>query len=382
MTVPIETAAAFEAPLVFIPQSDTGLGVRSGENSATDADVAAGSRDTAGIGEGAVAPDHDSTVPDQMVSALFDRPTTPPSDLTACAEAQYGDWIVTRIRDGSCAGYVTEGSETAFGLVCRWVGERRHAMHAFAVLPPFAELNEQEPIDSLEVRYWVLPIAQFASAWRDWEIARVPPPWIEPERGLLTGGLDSDAADEATGRISEDLEELEESGVAGTASELFGELEAADAAEVVRRLLGGLGEDDDARLIVEQPSGLDEGDDAGALPARPSGGPHPARVAFAPGAHLERLIDGQNPILALFGDTNAVRYGRPYELWLEARITAIRDDEEELLEPQRAIFTLTGASEAVSIVTDDCLRLNREATFDSESSSHLLDGFAVDPPTP
>ncbi len=222
-------------------------------------------------------------------------------------------------------------------------------MHVFAVLPPFAGAGE---ITDVRMRYWVLPITQYASdPWVDWEVpAPSPSPWTEPEDGLLTGPLDADRAGDAI-------------------AELLGDLDADGVAEAAEEPLGGLDSDDDAEAIVEQPSG----------------GPHPVRVAFAPDDLVDELIGGQDARLVLFGDANGVRFGRPYELWFEAKMTVLPDGEDaepEELVPERVIFPLTGASEAVSIVTDDCLRLNREATFDSESSSHLLDGFAVDPPTP
>ena len=287
-------------------------------------------------------------------------------DPTACRHADYGAWTVTRIRDGSCVGFVAENPGTVVGLVCRWTGQRQHAMDVFVILPPLAEDDE---IVDLRLRYWVLPLQVFgpdggpddeSAGWLAWtEFARQPMPWTEAEEGLLLSNLAlADTSDAAAAPLREsEAQHQSDTALSQSAAESPGEAE----------------DDGDAEAEAERDPSSSER--------------HPTRVAFAPDNFIDEFIDEPTSILARFGDENAVRYGRPFELWLEAKFTVLPESEEEsddsepepeLLDPIRVIFPLTGAAQALRVAADDCERLNRNAAFDGETSSHLLDGFALE----
>ena len=289
---------------------------------------------------------------------VVEPPVTVSDDPTECAEQEFGAWTVARLRDGACAGWVrgtgweiggAPADDTFLGLACHWTGEeevdgetvQQGEVKVFAVLPTIAGADE---VESNRFRWWVFPLERHASAWRSWSLVPEAPPGTDHDNGLLLGPLAESLAERMRSPQADATSEQSP----GTAS-------------------------------------ADEPTSAGAE-ASASDGVHPDRVAFAPSAVTDSLLGDQDhegdgddsggevPVLARYSDPDERRFGRPFEIWLEAQITvAAEEDEgtsaEEFLDPSaeeeepeiefaRWTFPLVGASEAVRIVTDDCAALD------------------------
>ena len=302
-----------------------------------------------------------TTTTEAVLIEVEPPPVTVSDDPTECAEREFGAWTVARLRDGACAGWVrgtgweiggAPADDTFLGLACHWTGEeevdgetvQQGEVKVFAVLPTIAGADE---VESNRFRWWVFPLERHASAWRSWSLVPEAPPGTDHDNGLLLGPLAESLAERMRSPQADATSEQSP----GTAS-------------------------------------ADEPTSAGAE-ASASDGVHPDRVAFAPSAATDDLAgdqdregdgddpDGEVPVLRRYSDPDERRFGRPFEIWLEAQITvAAEEDEEASAEKftnpegggedpeeqennfERWTFPLAGASEAARIVTDDCAALD------------------------
>ncbi|MCY3948586.1 MAG: hypothetical protein OXF61_05230 [Acidimicrobiaceae bacterium] len=345
-TVPAEAPATTAAPaVVVLSPADVPQEASTAADSVSDlVDSVPEAVDAISDTEDVV---HESAAPAQAE-------TEHSSDPTGCAETSHGEWTVGRIRDGSCAGWAeaAEGEPgTAFGLVCRWVGPREHEMAVFARYP---HLDERLVVSASGFRYWILPVLRHgheSGRQNGWQAAELPAPSIEAEGGLLIARREAPPQTEA-----------------GEASPL--DPQSSDLAESATTRAAGSSE------------------------AHPYDDADPARVVFAPARAVDDFATGEDALLTLFGGSNAERFGRPLELWLEGKLTVLEeaaegeteegeeDEPEPMLLDERAIFPLTGAAQALRIVTEDCRRLNRDASLGDEAAARLLDGFVLAQPVP
>ncbi|MYB82625.1 MAG: hypothetical protein F4X53_13505 [Acidimicrobiales bacterium] len=297
-------------------------------------------------------------------------PVTVLDDPTECADRELGAWTVARLRDGACAGWVRgtgweiggpPADDTFLGLVCHWTGEeqtdagtvQQGEVKVFTVLPTIAGSAEIDPVPS-RFRWWVFPLERHASAWRRWALVPPPPPHVYHDDGLLRGPL----------------------------------------AESLAARMASPQTTDPADALLEQSSGAELADEptSASADASASDGVHPARVAFAPSAVTSDLVgdqddegdgddpDGEVPVLRRYSDPEERRFGRPFEIWLEAVIWTEAEEDEEasagaFLDPEgggedpeeqepeieRWTFPLVGAADALRIVADDCAALNEGA---------------------